>query len=68
VALQPIQKGSGKVEGEREEAPFGSSGEKGFVHVSKVIFEDMVEVPDRLVGVKPECEVDRIMHGGFQES
>lgn len=56
------------MEGEREEAPFGSSGEKGFVHVSKVIFEDMVEVPDRLVGVKPECEVDRIMHGGFQES
>ena len=56
------------MEGEREEAPFGSGGKKGLVHVSKVIFEDMMKIPDGLVGVKAEGEVDRFVHGGFQGS
>ena len=38
-------------------------GQEGLIHVSEVLFENMVEVPHGLVGVKPEGEIDWVVHG-----
>ena len=59
VSLEPLEEGAGQVQNDREEPAIGEGVEQRPVDVLDVLREDVVEVADRLVEVKPEGEADR---------
>src|SRR6266571_1764244 len=56
VRLEPFEQRSRDVQRERQEPLCGEPLHEGEVHVSQVVFEDVVEVPHRLVEVHAEHE------------
>jgi hypothetical protein len=63
VGLHPIEEGSGQMQREGKEVPLNGTLEKGRVDIPKVLFENVSEVAHRLMGVKPEGEGHRVLHG-----
>jgi hypothetical protein len=59
VLLQPLEQRAGEVQDEGEKTTLGETFDDGSVDILNVLLENVIEVADGLVEVKPENESDR---------
>jgi hypothetical protein len=62
VGFQPIQERSGQMEREGKQASLYGLLEERLVDLLKMLFEDVAEVPYRLVGVEAKRQIYRVIH------
>ena len=62
LLLQPFEQRAGEMHADGEEAPLIDSLEEWSIHLVQMLFEDRVEIADRLVEVDAEGEADGMVH------